>query len=190
MLKKRPLWVAISILLVLVLFLTLVFCFVLPNMWNFLVVNEQPKASDVIIVLSGDTGRLEYGVKLFQQGYADRLLCTGGGARAMQREAIAMGIPEDDILVERRSHSTFENATNSWQMMQEQGLKTAIVVTSAYHTRRASIIFGQFIPKQDLTVCAVPDTTWTSGNWWKDRAMASTVVSEYLKLVYHYLFER
>lgn len=184
------LWAIISIVLILVFIAGLASRLILPNMWNFLVVNEIPKPSDVIIVLSGDTGRVEHGVRLYQLGYADKILFTGGASRNMSRQAISLGVAEDHILVERKSHTTFENARNSWEMMQAQGFKSAIVVTSAYHTKRASIIFAQFFPRPDLTICSVPYDLSTSDNWLKDRNIAMAVIIEYLKLAWHYLFER
>ena len=181
--------IAVIIIIGLVASGALLFFLALPEMWNFLVVSQPPRHADVIIVLSGDTGRAEYGIQLYQEGYADTMLFAGGAAQSMRREAIDMGVPEDHILLDRRSHSTFENAENSASIMQEQGLTTAILVTSAYHTRRAGIIFSGFIPEADLTVCAVPTTT-TGKDWWRNSRTADYVILEYLKLVWHYLFER
>ena len=48
------------------------------NLGNYLVVNEDPVQSDVIVVLSGDDGaRTEFAVQLFNQGYSDTLLFSG-----------------------------------------------------------------------------------------------------------------
>lgn len=43
---------------------------------NFLVVDEKPEKSDVIIVLSGGEGRLEKGVALYKAGFAPFLLLS------------------------------------------------------------------------------------------------------------------
>lgn len=188
--KKKILWIVISICLVLVFVCSLAFRFILTNMWNFLVVNEIPKPSDVIIVLSGDTGRVEYGVRLYQMGNAKKLLLSGSGSRSMKRQAMSLGVTEDHILVENKSHSTFENAQNSLKIVQSQGYKSAILVTSAYHTKRASIIFAQFFQGVELTICAVPYDSSTPNNWWKDNHESKAVITEYLKIIWHYLFER
>lgn len=186
---KKILGVLISILLGLFLGWLLVFRLVLPGMWNFLLVDESPRPSDVIIVLSGDTGRLEYGIELYQLGYANNILFAGGAAQSMKRQAISMGITESQILTDRASHSTFQNARNSAMIMQDHELQSAIIVTSGYHTKRASIIFSQFLPRSELTICAVPDGA-TSHNWWKDGHTVTAVVLEYLKFIWHILFER
>ena len=159
-------------------------------MWNFLIVNEEPKPADVIIVLSGGEDRVEHGVALYQQDYADKILFTGVGSRSMYRQALSLGITEDDILLEERSRTTFENAKYSIEIMRAQGFQSAIIVTSPTHTRRASIIFTQFFEGVDLTICSVPYDSSIAGKWWKDRSTATAVITEYLKLVFHYLLER
>jgi len=162
---------------------------ILPGIWNFLLLDEEPRQSDVIIVLSGDTGRFEYGLDLYKKRYSDYILFAGGAAPSMRRQALSSGIEEDHILLDSRSNSTFENARNSVAIMRDNNLKYAIVVTSGYHTKRASVIFGDFLPRSDLTICAIPGGP-TRDNWWKDKETIMAVVSEYLKLIYHYLFER
>ena len=159
-------------------------------MWNFLIVNEEPKPADVIIVLSGGEDRVEHGVRLYQQDYADKLLFTGVGSRSMYRQALSLGITEDDILLEERSRTTFENAKYSVEIVRAQGFQSAIIVTSPTHTRRSSIIFAEFFEGVDLTVCSVPYDLSIADKWWKDRGTTRDVTSEYLKLLWHYLFER
>lgn len=167
----------------------MVFKLILPGIWNFLFVDEAPRQSDAIIVLSGNKGRLEYGIELYRADYAKYILFAGGGAPSMKRQAISLGIEEDRILTDSRSTSTFENAKNSAEIMQAHELKSAIIVTSGYHTKRAGIIFDDFFPRSDLTICAVPDGP-TQDNWWRDGETVVAVISEYLKCLYHYLFER
>jgi len=186
---KKRYWVPALIIIGLILVGFMAYKLILPDMWNFLYVNEAPQKADVIIVLSGDTGRLEYGVELFKEGYAGHIIFSGGAASSMRRDAISMGIADDRILLDRRSNSTFENAKNSMGIMQANQLKTAIVVTSGYHTKRSDIIFTHFLPESDVTICAVPDGA-NANNWWKDSHTSTAVISEYLKLVYYYLFEK
>jgi len=159
-------------------------------MWNFLVVNEEPKPADVIIVLSGGYDRVEHGVRLYQQDYADKILLTGGGSHKMKEQALDLGIKEDNILLEDKSGTTFENAKYSVEIVRAQGFQSAIIVTSPTHTRRSSIIFAEFFEGVDLTVCSVPYDLSIADQWWKDRSTTRDVVSEYLKLLWHYLFER
>ena len=191
--KKKTLWTIISICLVVVLFLVWLYNLLLKKVWNFLIVHEEPKPSDVIIVLEGGNGyeRVEYGVSLYQLGYANKTLFTGGaGTHNMARHALSLGVTEDHILIEDKSYSTFTNAKYSLDIVRSQGFESAIVVTHPYHTKRASIIFDQIFQGLDLTICSVPYDSSIANSWWKDKRAATAVITEYMKLVYHYLFER
>ena len=80
----------------------------------------------------------------------------------MTQQALSDGIPESAIILEARSQTTFKNAQFSIKLVNDQGYKSVIVVTSQYHTRRASIIFAHFFKGIHLTVCAVPYDTATA----------------------------
>jgi uncharacterized SAM-binding protein YcdF (DUF218 family) len=160
-------------------------------MWNFLVVNQTPKPSDIIVVLSGGGyERVDYGVKLLQQGYADELLTSGGSSENLRLRAVSLGVPGDHILVENKSGTTFGNAKYSSKIIRAEGFKSVIVVTSPYHTRRARMLFEEFSQGWDLTICAVPYDPAVATDWWKDSNLFRIVISEYLKFGWHFLFER
>lgn len=167
---------------------------------DFLVVNQEPKNADFIIVLGGDpSSRVAQGVRLYQSGYVDKILLTGGThsyhtadtkAQIMKRQALRLGVPEDDILLEEKSLTTEQNAEYSLEIMRAKEFKSAIVVTTPYHTRRSSLLFHRFFTGIELTICASPDGSYGSGKWWRNNYRTKTIVSEYLKLVWCYLFAR
>jgi uncharacterized SAM-binding protein YcdF (DUF218 family) len=159
------------------------------TVWDFLVVNEKPQPADVIIVLSGGEGRVEQAVRLYQGGYAPKIILSGDRYHTLEKRAIALGVPVKDILVDLNSNTTFGNAYYSAEIMRTEDFKSAIIVTSAYHTRRAGIIFGHFFQEWKLTICAAPYDTSLSADWWKNRLSFVHVVGEYLKLIYLYLVE-
>ncbi len=115
--------------------------------------------SDVIIVLGAhvhDDGtltptlrsRMDAGIALWKAGYAPRIIVTGGAvtnphveADAMAAYAIAQGVPDGAIIREPRARSTRQNAAFSAKLMQQYGMQTAIITTSAFHTRRATLLF-------------------------------------------------
>ena len=159
------------------------------KMAEFLIVNETPKKADVIIVLSGDFGeRVAYGAKLYLAGYANKLLLSGHQS-GLKEQALAAGVPENDIIVEYRSLTTFQNGKYSLKIVKEQGFKSVIVVTSPYHTRRSGIIFRQLFKGIDVTICSVPYDQQMTRTWQDNIESRQFVISEYLKLVFHYLFE-
>jgi len=188
--KKKTPWIIVSLCLALVLVSILKYGLFLHAMENFLVINEEPNPADVIIVLSGDSGkRIDYGVQLYHSGYANKILLTGGptAIEIMQVQALSLGVPKDHILLEEESLSTYDNAMYTLEIMQANTFKSAILVTSPHHTRRASIIFDRFFKGVDLTICSVPYDSSNPSKWWKDSRTATTVASEYLKLIWYYV---
>jgi uncharacterized SAM-binding protein YcdF (DUF218 family) len=133
-------WIKLAVIAVVVLLLIALFI----NLGDFLMVNETPVKSDVIIVLAGDDGpRTAYGIALYQEGYADKLLFSGcvASTAEMMNQADELGVPSGDIIVEDQSESTYDNAVNSRALLLEYGYKSAIVVTSDYHMKRSSLVF-------------------------------------------------
>jgi len=159
-------------------------------MGNFLIVNQAPQKADVIIVLAGDPlgSRVVYAAKLYQEGYADKVMLSGD-ERDMTHQALSGGIPGSAIILENQSQTTFENAKYSFKIMEVQGYKSAIVVTSPYHTRRSSIIFAHFFKEIHLTICSVPYNPAMTQSWWKSNNSSQFVISEYLKLAWYYLIQ-
>lgn len=117
------------------------------------------KEPDSIIVLgSGLIGdkvppllaqRLTKGKTIYDQFQGrPKLIVSGGqGADELTSEAAAManylieqGVPEEDILIENRSRTTFENLTFSKAILEKEGLgKDVLVVTNSFHALRAGV---------------------------------------------------
>lgn len=63
-----------------------------------------------------------------------------------------LGIPAERVLLEDQSRDTLENAVNVAAICKERGFRKPLVVTSAYHARRARLAFA----RAGLTVTVVP----------------------------------
>lgn len=141
-------------------------------------------AADAIVVVSGgDTNaRVAEGVRLYKAGWAPQLIFSGAAADetglsnalAMKNFAIRLGASESIISTDEYSKTTAENARNTSRMIAQAGYKRIILVTSAYHQRRASM---EFIHHLDPTVKLLnhpvaQDRQWsqlwwvTPGGWW------------------------
>ena len=72
--------------------------------------------------------RIERGVRLYLEGAAPLLLLSGGGAGPvpeadiMQHIALARGVPERALLVERRARNTVENAREAARLLLPRGM--------------------------------------------------------------------
>jgi uncharacterized SAM-binding protein YcdF (DUF218 family) len=109
----------------------------------------------------GEAGeRLEAGIQLWQKRRAPWLVFTGArmpwskaaeveGA-ASARAAIARGIPAEKVLLTREVGNTAAEARAVADLMRERGWRKIILVTSAWHMRRAARQFRKagvdFIP--------------------------------------------
>lgn len=98
--------------------------------------------------LSAEVDRLLHAAVLYKAGKAPVLLLTGGNARSYEPEAVsmkklllAMGIPEQAMVLEGLSRNTRQNAEYSARILSELGINKILLVTSAYHMGRASFEF-------------------------------------------------
>lgn len=161
--------------------------------------NSACHPADAIVAISGgDTlGRAGEATKLYKNGWAPYLIFSGAAqdksgpsnAEAMRKSAIAGGVPATAILVEEASVNTEENAANTRALIKNYQLQRIILVTSAYHQRRASLEFGKKTENTPLEVVNHPvpyDKQWTKmwyltpSGWW-------LVMGELVKVVGFYI---
>jgi uncharacterized SAM-binding protein YcdF (DUF218 family) len=92
--------------------------------------------------------RLDHGITLYRQGYAPRLILTGGvGQRDTlsegevgRRYALDKGIPETAMLVEREGATSAASMTAAALLMREHNLTTALIVSDSYHMLRLELL--------------------------------------------------
>lgn len=156
-------------------------------------VEDPLEKADAIVAISGDTGpRVRAAVALWQQGYGRVLVFAGGSSdpqsppsgEIMKRQAVAFGVPEDAILVEPESKTTDENATRVAVLMREAGLASAILVTSSFHQRRASMHFAREFDRHGLTFSNRPadDPAWDPTLWWTNATARQITFVELAKI--------
>ena len=160
---------------------------------HVLAVSDPLRKSDVIVAVSGDSGpRTETAVRLWKQGYAPLLLFSGASldpnsvssAELMKRDAVRLGVPADAILVEPDSTTTDENAKLTAQLMSARELRSAILVTSPYHQRRASLLFERAFAPAGLSFLNHPadDPAWDADRWWIHEPSRTLTLVELAKL--------
>ncbi len=123
---------------------------------NYFPVRKEPDA--IIVLGSGLIGdkvppllaqRLTKAKTIYEQfeGRPKLIVSGGQGADELTSEAEAMasylmeqGVPQEDILIENRSRTTFENLTFSKAILEEEELgKHVLVVTNSFHALRAGV---------------------------------------------------
>ena len=128
---------------------------------------------DVAIVLGAATSdgevspvyreRINHGIWLYENGYVDYLILTGGigkgnemsDAHAAKQYAIKKGVSEQVILIEEKSTITEENLEHAKAIMDEHSLDTAIIVSDPLHMKRAMLMASDY----GIDACSSPTPT-------------------------------
>jgi uncharacterized SAM-binding protein YcdF (DUF218 family) len=137
--------------------------------------SEPCQAADAIVAVSGgDTAaRTREAIKLYQNGWAPKLIFSGAAqdksgpsnAAVMKKEAHEAGVPDADIITEEYSETTKQNAEKTQSIFETNKITSVILVTSAYHQRRAGLEFAT--RSQGVQVRNHPvsvDNQWSV--WW------------------------
>src|ERR1035437_8223603 len=113
-----------------------------------LTVDSGPVKADVMVVLGGGLReRPERAAELFKAGEAPLIICAGDGDAEANRTCLTnAGVSVTNIWLEPKSRTTRENAKFAIAMLRAQHLKSAIIVTSLYHSRRALVCFEHYAP--------------------------------------------
>ena len=170
--------------------------FLLLGSW--LAVEDPLERVDAIVAISGDTGaRADTAITLWKAGWAPLIVFSGAAidpesvssAEIMRREALRQGVPENAVLVEGASTTTEENAAEVAKLMTGRKLRSAILVTSPYHQRRAAYEFHRAFDPRGLVFRNHPanDSEWNAFLWWRQEPVRSRTLLELVKLGAVYL---
>lgn len=131
--------------------------YIAASIIRFSYINETPP-SDVAIVLGAAVWqdqpspvfeqRIKHAIWLYQQGIVQKILFTGGmgedkqytEAEVAARYALKQGVDTHAIVLETKSKTTQQNLLYAQQIMRQQGLQHAIVVSDPLHMKRVMAI--------------------------------------------------
>jgi uncharacterized SAM-binding protein YcdF (DUF218 family) len=173
--------------------------FLLTKAGTMIIRQDKMKPADAIVILAGEeTERVEYGVRLFKSGWArrDMIIMSGGPlvwkyswAGLMKDHAESLEVPAGKILIQDKSRSTEEDAIYTKELLKKNHIGSIILVTSPYHSRRASIIFERVLGKDIGIINASVENSWFEiSDWWKKRRERATVLNEFSKYIWLWIF--
>ena len=169
--------------------------------------------ADAMVVMAGSAvfkERTHHAAELFRAGRAAKIIVTNDNqqagwaqdeqrnipywelaARYLRRE----GVPREAIeIVPDPVTGTYEEANVLRRYAEGKQYRSLLIVTSAYHTRRARWTFTRVFASSGITVGldAVPPGSQAPrpATWWAHLTGWSLVPGEYLKLIYYALFHR
>ena len=189
--------------------------FLLAGLWlvswlgaRWLIVRAPLERADAIVVLSGSatlSERVQHAARLYAEKRAAKILLTtdntqGGWSSAQQRNpyfyeiAISrlnrLGVPSESIeVVGPPVTSTWEEGIALRDYAKAHNLRSLLIVTSSYHSRRALFTFRHFFADAGAQVGIDPVETGIQtpppATWWLHIRGWQLVLVEYLKLIYY-----
>jgi uncharacterized SAM-binding protein YcdF (DUF218 family) len=164
---------------------SVVACFCFPQ--EILCIDSGRVRTEAIVVLGGDCGeRAIHAAELFRSGAAPRVIVSGAGDCTKNLQVLtSAGVPASAIELEYSSKTTRENAEFSIALLRAQGAKSAIIVTSWYHSRRALRCFRHYAP--EIQFYSRPSRNAYPRSAWSGPGMWHYIRSEYVKLIGYWI---
>ncbi len=186
----------------------------LPLPARFLVVKDNIKKADAIVILSGDweLGRENKGAELYKEGYAGKII------RILEREnrGIALlskllnsnltqeeiygryfgeaGVPKDALILgDEVATSTFDEIKAAREIILKNNFKSIILVTSDYHMRRALMTAKWLLTPRHISIYNATrySDDFHPARWWLHEDDIRGVIMEYFSgffyLTYHFM---
>ena len=166
---------------------------------RFLTQTDELAPADVILVLGGGYPRRAYhGVDLFEQGYADRVLFSGGTYEdacvtisdpcSSLAAAVREGLPASSaIITTELAQSTYDEALALRELATDEGWESVILVTDPFHTRRTGLAFRALMPDVTFMLSAAPSPKFNGARWYATEDGLVMVFTEFIKLGYYWL---
>ena len=168
-------------------------------------VNAEIGSADALVVLSGSSSyveRTQRAAELYRQGRASVVLLTndhtrGGWSSALQTnpffvdraidELTKQGVPAERIrIVPGVAASTQSEAVIVKDYAASQGLRSILIITSAYHSRRALGTFRKTFEGTGVVIGLEPSSSASpAAFWWLRPSGWRDVAGEYVKLIYY-----
>ncbi|MER6665100.1 YdcF family protein [Amycolatopsis japonica] len=138
------------------------------TLWDYHDMRHELRPADVGIGLgSHDLGVATCAAELFHAGTFPRVVFTGanapttverfprGEAVHYREHALALGVPDDAILVEPEARNTGDNITLTRKLLESRGLEvgSVVLISRPYQQRRAYATCKKLWPEVDV-ICA------------------------------------
>lgn len=193
--------------------LIILWILIAPLLARLLVVEKPLERADAIFIFSGSSVYIERSSKAFEvftNGVSGKIILTddgerGGWSQTEKRnppfvelarvELQKDGVPAENIeILQPDGSGTIYEARVLAGAIKKENLKSVLLVTSAYHSRRAYWITEKVLRENNLEITlgiVTPETgkqTPSPYFWWLFPRGWSFVAGEYVKGVYYWLY--
>jgi uncharacterized SAM-binding protein YcdF (DUF218 family) len=188
----------------------------LPLPAKFLLLKDNIQKADCIVPLEGDLYyRLTKAVELFHNGYSKNIVIsllpeaetdTRDYCAAKMRIYGIKDIPRKDFALKALKYfgkdekgvfftdsevtSTYEEALATKAFMLKNELKSMILVTSQYHSRRALMLFSTVLKSSGIKIyyCTAGRENLMPEEWWSREGEIKSILQEYLSLIHNAIY--
>jgi uncharacterized SAM-binding protein YcdF (DUF218 family) len=185
--RRARVLLIVSVCLLAVYFLTPV---LLNKAAEGLIREDRLVKADVIVALIGDirSNREKRAAELYRQGWADNVVVGGMSfawgfhtGEAARKYVMSLGVPEEKISMISETLNTRAEAKALDDLMRERGWNSAIIVTAAFHSRRATYTVERAAQGRTFYSSPVPigSPEWTPREWWSRRDDVYLTVREF-----------
>ncbi len=168
------------------------------------IINQPLSPADAIVVLGGGLENRPYeAARLYQQGLAPRILVMNPrpsppvelGLMAMEGEIarnilLALKVPTNAIILPTiLVTNSYDESIVVRDWAQANGIKSVIIPTDIFHTRRVRWLYGKELRATGIRVQieAVPTREYAATNWWQNESGIIAFQNEVLKFAYYRL---
>jgi uncharacterized SAM-binding protein YcdF (DUF218 family) len=157
-----------------------------------LIVDEPVEQADIAVVLGGGGGsRLRKGLSLYEAGQVKHLVLVDNQKNAwddMLHRFCSDCVAAGKVTIIEGSKNTFTDAELIEQYCHAHKIKSLLVVTDPYHTRRASLVFTAQFAESEMQLAVVSSGEFGSRftpdeSWWQDDDTLRTVWTEMNKIL-------
>ncbi len=187
--------------------------FLAPFLAERLIIEKTLDKADAILVLGGSytyIERTQKAAELFKKGVAPRIYLTDDGEQAgwseiekrnppyvelARNSLIANGVPPENIeILEPQVTGTIYEARILLEKVKSANLNSVLIVTSAYHTRRAFSTFQRIFAENnqptEIGIVSPPtgEQTPPPFSWWLSANGWNFVAGEYVKSFVYWVY--
>jgi uncharacterized SAM-binding protein YcdF (DUF218 family) len=163
---------------------------------SLLFARDEPTTADWALVFGQRDrtvaeARARHAAALYAAGYVPKLLLSGGAtattgeteAGHLARVAAALGVPDQDLIIEDRSRTTVENVTRAAALLGRLGVfdrrATVMLVSCGYHLGRARALARWAFPPTAWFLCCPRPGGPTADDWVRSEDSRTLVLAEY-----------
>jgi uncharacterized SAM-binding protein YcdF (DUF218 family) len=137
-----------------------------------------------IVVLTGNTGRLVFGLDLMSNNIKSRMLITGVAKGVKYSEIIKnRDVKRDRIDLGYKAQTTLGNAIETSLWIKEYDIGDIILVTDNWHMQRVLLLFNITMPNIEISPYPIESMNFTMEDFFQFEAKNFFIYKEHLKYI-------